>query len=71
MKPPMPAIRNAMTAPATVAAISTRIRYRYASRPIGTVPSKDTPAANGTTTAMIAVAAHSAAITEACANSTG
>ncbi|GAT16799.1 ATP-dependent dethiobiotin synthetase BioD [Mycolicibacterium thermoresistibile] len=39
--------------------------------PIGTVPSSDTPAANGTTTAMIAVAAVSAAITEACANSTG
>src|SRR5690242_13347688 len=29
------------------------------------------PAANGTTTAMMAVAAHNAAMTEACASSTG
>ena len=35
------------------------------------MPSSETPAANGTTTAMMAVAAHSAAITDACASSTG
>ncbi len=38
---------------------------------MGTVPSSAGPAANGTTTEMIAVAAHSAARTEACANSLG
>ena len=38
---------------------------------MGTVPSNARPAANGTTTETIAVAAHSAPITAACANSTG
>ena len=47
------------------------MRYRKASSPMGTVPSNDTPAAKGTTTAMIAVAADNAAITDACANSPG
>ncbi|GAA1657403.1 hypothetical protein MMUR_25600 [Mycolicibacterium murale] len=38
---------------------------------MGTVPSRDRAAANGTTTAMMAVAAHKAAMTEACAVSAG
>ena len=60
-----------MTAAAAVAATITRIRYRYASNPMGTLPSMDSPAASGTTTATIAVAADSAAITAACASSPG
>ncbi|CPA18372.1 Uncharacterised protein [Mycobacterium tuberculosis] len=35
------------------------------------MPNSARPAANGTTTEMIAVTAHSAAITDACANSLG
>ncbi len=60
-----------MAEPATAAASSTRSRYRKASSPIGTMPSSDAPWANGTTTAMTAQAAVSAAVTAACAVSVG